>query len=905
MKRVISLLVCAVILITGCLLYNISALAAELTLVDGHYEVKTAEEFLSIPQKVYGEYWIMNDIDLTGSEVSTAYFINWLNGGKIYGKAEDGTAKNVTIKTNKVIFNQMDGGEIKNITVEGTITGSNANRQGALALMAGSGAVIENCINRASVTGAGNNVGGLIGNVHSGDLTLKNCKNEGNVSSSGSNASYTGGIIGMANNLTVIESCENSGSVNGVTYVGGIAGYLKGGSSAMGGVNNGKITASGNYAGGIAGLADSTAVIDGCTNEEEVKSASYAGGTVGSVAGEGTVKACINNGKVSVTANYAGGICGVADSAATVEKCINNGEITGTSLCGGITGYLKSEAQVLGCTNEGKLSITGNYAGGIAGLMEGRSKVSGSSNEGIVNAVGRSGGIAGIIRGNANIDASSNKGEVTVSGNYAGGIAGDGAGSTGVEIAGCFNAGNVTANSHCAGIIAITDPVITISKCYNAGTITGTTSYAGGIASYFKGTEISDCYNAGAVLSPKSGSTKGGIVAYVGGDSITLTRCYNAVANVTDAFFPTTAKETTLNDCYYIDVSTHYEEEGTSLTPREGTDIEKYGVFKDNGWVINENEYNYIFPQLSSNPHSMQYDINGVSLSAPVIRYVGKLTDGSVIVSLGDTNPSYEVKHYSLIFKSEEDITGISYEFTNKTVDVTEQVKDGVEYTLTVVAASDSKFDSPESRAVVFTKEELSSYYRTRIISTEGGTTDRKGTNYVKEDEEMVVTATPSEGKVLEYIIYNGTEIPVGSSEEYSYTVPADSDAVINFVFAEVTEYPQVTSYEASYSEIRGGNKPAVYVFARLSNTAGYTRESFGMLLSSDEISEEEFKLEGKSVTNAVGRSEPNVTGQFGMMFTGNGLTTGTYYTRPYATYRADNGDVVTVYGDIVPFTVQ
>lgn len=729
MKKYLSLLITAALLLTGCMLTAMPVSATELVLIDGHYEITTAEEFMLIPQKIYGEYWIMNDIDLTSQSVSTAYIINWINGGKILGRASDGTPKNVVITTNKVLFNQSDNGRIENITVAGTVSGAGASRQAALVLMAGTGTVIDSCINRADVTGTGNNVGGLIGNVHSGDLTVTNCRNEGTV------------------------------------------------------------TTSGNYAGGIAGLVKNSTVISGCVNT------------------------------------------------------------------------------------------------------------------GSINATGRSGGIVGVLMGSSSVENCSNEGTVSVTGNYAGGISGDSTGSTDIKISGCSNKGTVTANSHSAGIIAYVDTNVKINKCYNAGTVTGITSYSGGIASFFNASEISDCYNAGKIKSTKSASTLGGIIAYVGGTNVTLTRCYNASAGVTDAFFPSTSAASVLTDCYYLANSRHYDEKGTKLNPREATDITRFLNFADNGWNTTENEYGYIFPKLTDNPHSAAYDMSDVKLAPPSINYVGRLSDGRIIAFLSDFNPSTEIKNYKLIFRTNDNISGITYEFNGKMPDITAQIEEGVTYTLTAIASSDTWFDSDESEALTVEASGIQDYYKLSVSAVGEGSVDFSGVKYITADENIDITAVPSEGKILEYMICNSKIIPLNLTEEYVYRVPAKNDVSVTLVFSEVTTGPSVYSYNEAYTE-KTGEVNSAYVFAKLSEADGYTVSDFGVLLSDESVTAEEFVKEKEGLLNAKGKLTPNIVGQFGIKFTGKALIPGTYYARAYGEYTAESGST-TVYGDIITFVIE
>ena len=99
---------------------------------------------------------------------------------------------------------------------------------------------ITNCINEGNVNvtskdGSSLYVGGIVGNQGSSNLYIKDCHNKARVSSGEcSRYNYTGGILGLALNSNLIDSCKNSGDIHsdGVSYVGaysftaGIVGYL-------------------------------------------------------------------------------------------------------------------------------------------------------------------------------------------------------------------------------------------------------------------------------------------------------------------------------------------------------------------------------------------------------------------------------------------------------------------------------------------------------------------------------------------------------------------------------------------------------------------------------------------------------------------------------------------------------
>ena len=169
------------------------------------------------------------------------------------------------------------------------------------------------------------------------------------------------------------------------------------------------------YVGGIVGYAYNFAKMNKCYNEGKiiVKDVNYAyvGGIVGSTDNYSTqiISKCDNTGAITVkNANYAyvGGIAGSIDNYSTqeIDDCFNRGEIMVNTIsdngyAGGIVGLANSS--IKNCCNTG--TISGNYAGGIAGSV-------GANNSSFCSI-------------NLDIRACYNAG--ATSGKYAGGIVGD------------------------------------------------------------------------------------------------------------------------------------------------------------------------------------------------------------------------------------------------------------------------------------------------------------------------------------------------------------------------------------------------------------------------------------------------------------------------------------------------
>lgn len=132
--------------------------------------------------------------------------------------------------SNLGLFGHVDGGEIKNLTVQGNVTGFYEEGNGqsgqyvGLVLGVGtSGAKLINCESRGSVTGY-KFVGGIVGIVPSGGGTITMCTNRATVkNNSGQSGEYFGGIVGSGSGLSlcanyadITTECDNVGGLAGV-----------------------------------------------------------------------------------------------------------------------------------------------------------------------------------------------------------------------------------------------------------------------------------------------------------------------------------------------------------------------------------------------------------------------------------------------------------------------------------------------------------------------------------------------------------------------------------------------------------------------------------------------------------------------------------------------------------------
>lgn len=140
--------------------------------------------------------------------------------------------------SNVGLFGNVKDGTVKNLVVDGSVTGSQ-NVGGVAGSL--NGGTAENCGNRATVAGS-NAVGGVAGGLNGG-CTVKSCFNTGTVSGT---TGYIGGVAGQGANNCTVTDCYNTGAVSGPATVGGVLGGHKAYSTkAENCYNSGAVTGTG------------------------------------------------------------------------------------------------------------------------------------------------------------------------------------------------------------------------------------------------------------------------------------------------------------------------------------------------------------------------------------------------------------------------------------------------------------------------------------------------------------------------------------------------------------------------------------------------------------------------------------------------------------------------------------
>jgi len=120
---------------------------------------------------------------------------------------------------------------------------------------------------------------------------------------------HTGGLVGEQYNVSSIENCYVTGSVNGSNQVGGLVG-----------VNYSSCTISNSY------------------NSSSVIGSNYVGGLVGENSTSSTISECYNAGSVSGS-SYVGGLVALNSSSSTISNCYSTGSVTESRSAGGLVGW--------------------------------------------------------------------------------------------------------------------------------------------------------------------------------------------------------------------------------------------------------------------------------------------------------------------------------------------------------------------------------------------------------------------------------------------------------------------------------------------------------------------------------------------------------------------------------------
>lgn len=245
----------------------------------------------------------------------------------------------------------------------------------------------EDCINPAHIYSS--KTDGYVGGIAalSSGSTFDACKNEGHVQAAGS----SGGIASKATSGNIFMNCVNEGIVEGSGYTGGVVGNIPIASSAaktrVTGCSNsesGTVRGTGSYSGGITGMAGNLSVLKNCFNSGLVDSRTdKAGGVAGALASGAVVEGCYNSekGTVKNKGQYTAGVFGSVGANTKLEEIFNAGTVTGDGdYTAGVFAYGAEGmfGNVERCYNTGTVQGNGLFASGICADLRGEKKYSGN-----------------------------------------------------------------------------------------------------------------------------------------------------------------------------------------------------------------------------------------------------------------------------------------------------------------------------------------------------------------------------------------------------------------------------------------------------------------------------------------------------------------------------------------------
>lgn len=270
-------------------------------------------------------FTLAKDIKLTQAWTPIAYGRSAKFAGVLDGNGHTISNLRIINSSGAAGFFGYLSGEVKNLTLDGTIT-SEGGDCGAFAGYLQSSGKVTGCTSRVMIS-AKDRVGGIVG------------YNEG----------------------AVIEDCINIGDVSGTLKIGGVVGENWGGSVKQcgnyGTVKSSKRGVATFGTGGVCGRSVSAqSSVKECYNMGKILSDTEAtGGVVGYMNAEGatledsysvgTIKILNEKKRTQVVSAWAGGVVGiVGTSGIHIRNCYNSGEIVGADKIGGVIGrYIGSE----------------------------------------------------------------------------------------------------------------------------------------------------------------------------------------------------------------------------------------------------------------------------------------------------------------------------------------------------------------------------------------------------------------------------------------------------------------------------------------------------------------------------------------------------------------------------------
>ncbi len=220
------------------------------------YEISSGGELAWLAQQVNNgagakyKAVLTKNIDLGGEQwTPIGYYQTWSDQnpfqGEFDGQGHSITGLQITANTSGDygLFGYVDGGTVRNVTVDGSINvtagGTSNGTAGIVGNFNGTSGEISGCVNKVTVHG-NQNVGGIAGYVNGGynsDVAkakcISGCANLTEILAAGNNA---GGVVGYIDGPVTLADSYNRGDIStGGWRAGGIAGYLN---SSYANINN-------------------------------------------------------------------------------------------------------------------------------------------------------------------------------------------------------------------------------------------------------------------------------------------------------------------------------------------------------------------------------------------------------------------------------------------------------------------------------------------------------------------------------------------------------------------------------------------------------------------------------------------------------------------------------------------
>ena len=193
------------------------------------YEIYTPQDLQDMSKDRFGDYIIMNDIDMTGFDFKTISYGN----SKYFEGTIDGQGHTIS-NLKSSIFSTVNNVQIKNLLLKDVdITAEG----GHVAVLAQYNYGTDTYIEKVGITGSANMIlkdgstGGRLGSFfgisyNNTNITFKNCYSRINLNKEEKNYSYVydvGGFVGRSKNIN-IQNCYWAGKHNGTNRTGSFTG---------------------------------------------------------------------------------------------------------------------------------------------------------------------------------------------------------------------------------------------------------------------------------------------------------------------------------------------------------------------------------------------------------------------------------------------------------------------------------------------------------------------------------------------------------------------------------------------------------------------------------------------------------------------------------------------------------